>query len=173
MAILRYALGVLLAAALHIGLRQFAPWLGGFFDPLLVWVTVQAIDGRAVRGMLSGVLAGWSEDAVVGETLMGMNGAATLCAGFVVALVARQLVTSSPAVLSLLFVLAVATKESTLMALQLLLTASVAEFDLLALALRAAANAAAGLLVLELRERAAGWSRRVQNSRFRRVRLGR
>ena len=169
----RSAFGLAVAAVLHISLRQFAPWLAALVDPLLIWVTVHAMEGRVTRGMAAGMVAGWSEDALVGETLMGLNGAAGLCAGFVVALAARQLVAGSSTVLGLLFVLAVATQELVLLGLQLLLTADAGVLDPVSLLLRCAVNSVAGLLVLQMIARFAGWSRRVQRSRFNRVRLDR
>lgn len=168
---LRYLFGLAAVVVLHVALQQFTPGLGRIVDPFVVWIVLQGLSAVPVRGMLSGLVAGWCEDALSGERLFGLHGVAGTIIGYLVAQATRQLSTTSLPVVGLLFAVAAAAHEAILLALQILLSASPVALDPAWVGLRAAANGVFGVLLIRSGERAERWGSDYKRSRKRKVRF--
>jgi rod shape-determining protein MreD len=171
MKLLRNLIGLMAMMGLHIVVQQFLPSLGRVLDPFVVWVVLQGLSASPLRGMSAGLVAGWCEDALSGESLFGLHGVAGTIVGYLVAQATRQLSTTSLPVVGLLFAVAAALHEALLMALQMLLSASPATLDPTWVGLRALVNGCFGVLLLGAGEKAGQWGQEFRQSRKRRIRF--
>ncbi len=171
MKLLRNLIGLLAMIALHVALQQFVPAVGRLLDPFLVWIVLQGLAANPLRGMLAGLVGGWCEDALTGESLFGLHGVAGTMVGYLVAQATRQLSTASLPVLGLLFALAAALHEALLMALQMLLNASPATLDPAWVGVRALLNGVFGIALIQGGGRMGRWGQELRQSRRRKIRL--
>jgi len=102
MAVVRFVLGLLLAAAVASGGAIVWGRFGAFVDPFLVVAVLAARYGKPERALVAGTVAGWAADALSGGPfgLLGFADAAVAYAG---GLAARRLALDRPDSLAGLF----------------------------------------------------------------------
>ena len=92
------ALAVVGAVLVETAIGYLVPVPGRLFDPFLLVVVYCALAGGETHGMLTGVAAGWVQDALFGGRVLGLSALSKLTVGFVVGLAGgRFLMTSVPA----------------------------------------------------------------------------
>lgn len=173
MRFLKFALVLALAAAAQFAGTRLVPAFPLAVDLFLVLTILVARSGRPVDGMLAGLAAGWTADALtVGP--FGIHGLADTVVGFATARVAQQLVVQRKSSQALIFAAAAAV-HSGLLALLGLAFDPARELPSLAwLPVKAAATALLGLAWTGLAGTArARWSRRRRRRPSGTVELGR
>jgi rod shape-determining protein MreD len=160
MTAVRFALGVVLAAFVH--LAGTAVWSGFpvVADPFLVAAVVAGLAGRPERALVAGTVAGWAADALAGGPF-GLYGFADAAVAYATALAAQRIVVDRPATAAGLFAAAAGAQGGLLMALGLVFRGAGETLAPLELLLRGATTAALGLGWLALARAAASrWRRR-------------
>ena len=153
------ALAIVGAVLVETALGYLVPQPGRLFDPFLLVVVYCALAGGETHGMLTGVAAGWVQDALFGGRVLGLAGLSKLALGFAVGLAGgRFLITSAPA--RALAVLVASLADGLLVPwLASVFGLELAPLAPLALVGRAAVNASVGGVLFALVER------RLQGSR--------
>ena len=87
----RFGVALLFVFVVHLVAMRFLPSAARSIDLFLIVIAVNAIDGSLVAAMFGGLAAGLAADGLSGA-LYGLHGFAGTATGFLIALVARQLV---------------------------------------------------------------------------------
>ncbi len=141
------------AVLVQTALGYLFPGPGRVLDPFLLVVVYAALLGGETEGMLTGVAAGWVQDALFGGRVLGLSALSKLVVGFAVGLAGRRFLISGTPSRALALLLA-----SVADALIVPWLASVFSVELLPLSLlellgRACLNALVGGVLFALLER--------------------
>ncbi len=117
---LKFAAALLVVTALHLLGVELWSGFSLVFDLFLVLAVLNALDGDTFAGLWGGLAAGLVTDAVTGG-LYGMHGLADTILAYGTAYATQRLVVQRPASVLLVFSLAAAVQQLTLVALSLLL----------------------------------------------------
>ncbi|MDH3254992.1 MAG: rod shape-determining protein MreD [Acidobacteriota bacterium] len=117
---LRFGAGLLVAIVLHVVAVRILGELSPAVDFFLVVVLFNAVDGNLVAGLLGGVAAGLTADALTGG-LFGLHGFADTVIGYSSALASRRIVIQKAVGVMLLFSLAAAVQQALIVGLRLVL----------------------------------------------------
>lgn len=151
MPVVRFVVGLLLAAALHAVGTRVVPGFPRGFDLFLVTTVVVARHGRPEGGLFAGLAAGYAADALSGGPF-GLNGFADAAVGYGAAVAARNLVVARPGSIAALFALSAAAQGALLWLVAALVVAGPSRPDLFWLALKIASSALVGLAWIRLVE---------------------
>lgn len=149
MPVVRFVLGLLLAAALHAVGTRIAPGFPRAVDLFLVTTVVVARHGRPEGGLFAGLAAGYAADALSGGPF-GLNGFADAAVGYGAALAARNLVVARPGSIAALFALGAAAQGALLYLVTAFVVTGPARPDLFWLVVRIGSATLAGLSWIRL-----------------------
>lgn len=89
--VLKFLLGIALAALVHFVGMSFFPWFGRVLDVFLVVVALHGLRGNSLAGLLVGLFVGLLHDSLTSGPF-GLFGFADTIVGYVMARVAQRLV---------------------------------------------------------------------------------
>lgn len=136
MQIASYLGGLAAAVLVHLaGIRLF-PELPLYVDLFIVVVTVRALEGRSLPGMLGGLLAGLAHDVLSGGPY-GFYGFADTLVGYFVARAAQRVIGERLSIRTLVVMIAVLAQEAVLLGLEAALLGGPRLPDPLALVVKA------------------------------------
>ncbi len=152
MPVVRFVLGLAAVVVLHFVGAQLSTDLPRLLDLFLILVVVYAVGGDLLVGILVGMAAGLTTDAITGG-LYGLHGFADTIVGYGSAYAAQRLVIRRPFGVFLMFALASAAQQAILVGLVVMLLAEPALPGLTWTLARVAATGVVGLLFMLIRRR--------------------
>lgn len=141
---LRFGVALIIAALAQFAGMQFFPWFTLAVDLFLVIAVFNALDGAVLAGMLGGCVAGLVADALSGGPF-GLFGFANTVVGYGTASAVLRLVIQRASSSLLVFCLAAAAQQATMLALSLLLLPNPAAPDLRWIGVKVATTGVLGL----------------------------
>lgn len=120
---LRFGIALVVAALLQFTGLQVVSWFSLAFDFFLVILVFNALDGDTLAGMLGGMVAGWTADALTGGPF-GLFGLANTVVGYVVAATGQRLVIQRASSSLFVFSLAAAAQQAMVLGMSLVLMPS-------------------------------------------------
>lgn len=156
MKLVRFLVGLVLAALVQaVGLRV-SPHFSLALDPFLILAVYHALDSTPAWSTVGGSVAGLAHDALSGG-LYGLNGFANTLVAHVSARLRQRLVVQQPQQVALLFVLAAALQLTVLTVLQLSLVSSAELPGLGTMAARMAFSGVVGASLFVLAGKSRQW----------------
>ncbi len=152
MKLLKFALGLLLTAALHGALVRFFPEFGRWLDLFLILVLFFSLDSTPAWSICEGALAGLAYDSL-SSSLYGLHGTANTVVGYAAARLQQRLVMQRAFQVALLFALGAALQQTVLALLQFWLIAEAEVPQLLWVAGKMLLTGLGGTFLFALRNR--------------------
>jgi rod shape-determining protein MreD len=149
-------LAIVLALLLETALGRLVPGGARLFDPFLLVVVYCALAGGEIRGMLTGMVAGWVQDVHFGGLVLGLSAFTKLLLGYTIGVAAGHFLITSPATRALVVLLATIADALVFQWLAAVFDVRVLDLSPTALVSRATVNAVIGAFLFEVVDRRLG-----------------
>lgn len=147
------AVAILMALVVATALGQLLPALGRVVDPFLLVVVYCALRGGETEGMLTGLAAGWVQDAQFAGPVLGISPLAKILIGFMVGLAGRHFLLAGLGARTLVLLAASAADTFLFQWLAAVFDVRVIDLGPLGLLWRATVNAGLGVALFEVVDR--------------------
>lgn len=147
------AVAILMALVLATALGQLLPALGRVVDPFLLVVVYCALRGGETEGMLTGLAAGWVQDAQFAGPVLGISPLTKILIGFTVGLAGRHFLLAGLGARTLVLLAASAADTFLFQWLAAVFDVRVIDLGPLGLLWRATVNAGLGVALFEIVDR--------------------
>ena len=147
------AMAILMALVVATALGQLVPSLGRIVDPFLLVVVYCALRGGETEGMLTGLAAGWVQDAQFAGPVLGISPLTKIVIGFTVGLAGRHFLLAGLGARTLVLLAASAADTLLFQWLAAVFDGRLIEMGPLGLLWRATVNAGLGVALFELVDR--------------------
>jgi rod shape-determining protein MreD len=144
---------ILMALVVATALGQLVPSLGRIVDPFLLVVVYCALRGGETQGMLTGLAAGWVQDAQFAGPVLGISPLSKIVVGFTVGMAARHFLLAGTGARTLVLLAAAATDTLLFQWLAAVFDVRILELGPVGLLWRATVNAGLGVALYELIDR--------------------
>lgn len=169
---LRFALALLVVAALHFVGMQIFPWFFLAVDLFLVVLVFNAMDGDTLAGMMGGAAAGLLTDALTGGPY-GLFGIADTIVGYSTAAAGQRLVIQRASSSLLVFCLAAAAQQALVLGVAVLILPNPEAPNLRWVLIKVGSTGVLGLILYQARARMLSRMDSWRRSRTSKVRFGR
>jgi len=146
-------LAILMALVVATALGQLVPSLGRVVDPFLLVVVYCALRGGETQGMLSGLCAGWVQDAQFAGPVLGISPLTKIVIGFTVGLAGTRFLLVGFGARTLVLLAASAADSFLFQWLAAVFDVRVVDLGPLAMLWRATVNAGLGVAIFEIIDR--------------------
>ncbi len=147
------AVAILMALVVATALGQLLPALGRVVDPFLLVVVYCALRGGETEGMLTGLAAGWVQDAQFAGPVLGISPLTKILIGFTVGLAGRHFLLAGLGARTLVLLAASAADTFLFQWLAAVFDVRVIDLGPLGLLWRATVNAGLGVALFEVVDR--------------------
>jgi rod shape-determining protein MreD len=147
------AVAILTALVVATALGQLVPGIGRIVDPFLLVVVYCALRGGETEGMLTGLAAGWVQDAQFAGPVLGISPLTKIVIGFAVGLAGRHFLLAGLGARTLVLLAASAADTLLFQWLAAVFDVRLIEMGPLGLLWRATVNAGLGVALFELVDR--------------------
>lgn len=147
------AVAILMALVVATALGQLVPGLGRIVDPFLLVVVYCALRGGETQGMLTGLAAGWVQDAQFAGPVLGISPLTKILIGFTVGLAGTRFMLTGLGARTLVLLAAAAADTLLFQWLAAVFDVRILELGPLGLLWRATVNAGLGVGLFELIDR--------------------
>jgi rod shape-determining protein MreD len=144
---------ILMALVVATALGQLLPGLGRVVDPFLLVVVYCALRGGETQGMVTGLAAGWVQDAQFAGPVLGLSPLTKIVVGFTVGLAGTRFLLAGLGARTLVLLAAAAADTLLFQWLAAVFDVRVLELGPLGLLWRATVNAGLGVALYELVDR--------------------
>jgi rod shape-determining protein MreD len=146
-------LALLMALVMATALGQLLPALGRIVDPFLLVVVYCALRGGETQGMLTGLAAGWVQDAQFAGPVLGISPLTKIVIGFTVGLAGTRFLLAGFGARTLVLLAAAAADTFLFQWLAAVFDVRIVELGPLGLLWRATVNAGLGVGIFEILDR--------------------
>jgi rod shape-determining protein MreD len=147
------ALAIVMALVVATALGQLLPALGRVVDPFLLVVVYCALRGGETEGMLTGLAAGWVQDAQFAGPVLGLSPLTKILIGFTVGLAGKHFLLAGLGARTLVLLAASAADTFLFQWLAAVFDVRVIDLGPLGLLWRATVNAGLGVALFEIVDR--------------------